>query len=163
MMSLIAISQSLLLLLAANGAPIVARKLMRGRLAYPVDGGGHFMDGRRWFGRSKTWRGILAAVFMTTLMAIFLDFPAGLGAGFAVLTLLGDLAASFCKRRLAYPESSYAPGLDTIPESLLPLMLLQEALGLTLLDVALVSFIFFLLEEFLSPLLYRWHIRRRPF
>jgi len=162
-MALTAIAESLLLLLAANGAPIIARKLLRGRFAYPVDGGGHFTDGRRWFGRSKTWRGLLASLWLTTLAAIFLDLSAGLGVSFAVLTLLGDLASSFCKRRLAYPESSHAPGLDTIPESLLPLLLLQKALGLTLLDVAIACFMFFLLEECLSPLLYRWHIRRRPF
>jgi len=163
MVSFAAITESLLLLLAANGAPIVARKLMRGKCAYPVDGGGHFIDGRRWFGRSKTWRGILWSVWLTALAAMLLDLPAGLGVGFAVLTLLGDLAASFCKRRLAYPESSHAPGLDTLPESALPLLWLQDRLGLSLLDVALACFIFFLLEECLSPLLYRWHIRRRPY
>lgn len=162
-MNWMAISQSLLLLLAANGAPIMARKLLCGRFAYPLDGGRHFFDGRRWLGRSKTWRGVLAALLLTSLVAKLLGLPVGLGFCFAALTLVGDLVASFCKRRLSYLESSHAPGLDTVPESLLPLWLLQDELALSNMDMVVACAVFFFLGEGLSPLLYRWHLRRRPY
>jgi len=61
---------------------------------------------------------------------------------------------SFVKRRLGLAPSSQAVGLDQIPESLLPL---------TALDVAVATTLFFAGELLLSRLLYRWHVRDRPY
>jgi hypothetical protein len=41
----------------ANGTPVLAKKILGERLAYPVDGGGEFVDDRPLLGRSKTIRG----------------------------------------------------------------------------------------------------------
>ncbi|MGZ4959488.1 MAG: hypothetical protein ACXV7J_09555 [Methylomonas sp.] len=82
---------------------------------------------------------------------------------FAALAMTGDLLASFCKRRMGKAESSRARGFDTVSESLLPLWALKGPLALGGADIILVVGLFFLMEEFMSPLLYKWHIRQRPY
>ncbi len=154
---------ALILLISANGAPVLARKFLNHRYSWPIDGGLKLSDGRPLFGRSKTWRGLLISVFSVSVVAILLDVSPVIGALFAALTMLGDLFASFCKRRLGKAESSRARGLDTVPESLLPTWALQGPLALSNLDIALIVMLFFMLEEFISPLLYQWHIRQRPY
>jgi CDP-2,3-bis-(O-geranylgeranyl)-sn-glycerol synthase len=57
---------------------------------------------------------------------------------------------------------SPAFGLDQIPESLLPPLVLRDALGLTAADIVLVVVFFFVFELVLSRLLYTVHIRDRP-
>jgi len=51
------ILQLLVLLMLANGTPLIAKKILGERLAYSLDGGVEFVDGRPLFGRSKTIRG----------------------------------------------------------------------------------------------------------
>jgi len=81
---------------------------------------------------------------------------------FGALTMIGDVLASFIKRRLGNVESSRVRGLDTVLESLLPLYLLKEPLALNLTDIALIAVLFFMCEEFVSPVLYRLNIRNQP-
>lgn len=157
------ILSTLLLLAAANGGPVLARKLLKKRHANPVDGGLTLPDAHPLFGRSKTWRGFAAGILAGALTAWPLGFTPLTGAGFALLALLGDLFTSFCKRRLGKVESSRARGFDTVPESWLPAWAYANQLGLGNQDIALVVLLFFLLEEFVSPLLYKWHIRLRPY
>lgn len=45
------------LLALANGAPVIAKKLVGDWLSAPLDGGTRFVDGEPLFGRSKTIRG----------------------------------------------------------------------------------------------------------
>lgn len=142
---------------------MLARTFLKHHYAYPLDGGYKLADGHRLFGRSKTWRGLLVSVASVSIIAMMLGLTPMLGVWFALLTMLGDLLASFCKRRLGKTESSRARGFDTLPESLLPTWVLQEALRLGTLEIALVVVTFFLIEEFISPLLYKWHIRQRPY
>lgn len=162
-LSICRIVQALVLLLAANGAPILLNKLLGNRLAYPVDNGIKLTDGYRLFGNTKTWRGLFSAVFATTGLAIFYDMAFLTGMWFGILAITGDLLSSFNKRRLGYAESSQVRGLDTVPESLLPIMVLKESLALNIADIVAVVGIFFLIKEFLSPILYRWHIRNKPY
>jgi len=157
------IFQALLLLIAANGAPVITSKVLGNRLAWPVDNGLNLSDGYRLFGNSKTWRGLFSAVFITTAMAIFFGIQPLTGVLFGALAMTGDLLASFIKRRLGNVESSRARGLDTVPESLLPLCLLKDSLALNLIDITLIVGLFFLIEEFVSPVLYRLHIRNQPY
>lgn len=154
---------ALILLVSANGAPVLTRKLLRYRYAWPVDCGLNLNDGRPLFGNAKTWRGLLASVCLTAVIAWLLGLPPSLGALFAVLAMMGDLLASFCKRRIGKEESSRARGLDTVPESLLPVWALKGPLALSDVDIILIVGLFFLMEEFVSPLLYKWHIRQRPY
>jgi CDP-2,3-bis-(O-geranylgeranyl)-sn-glycerol synthase len=151
------------LLVAANGAPVLANKAMGKRWAWPVDNKLKLYDGHRLFGNTKTWRGLCSAVLLSTLASILCGIEPLIGALFGALAMLGDLLASFIKRRMGRAESSRERGLDTVPESLLPVLLLQEPLGLGLVDIMLVVTIFFLIEEWVSPVLYRLHIRKRPY
>jgi hypothetical protein len=109
----------LLLLLIANGSPIVVRELLGRGFDRPLDGGKVLADGHRLLGPSKTWRGLVAAVLTTTLFALALGWPWGIGVTIGVFAMLGDTASSFIKRRLGLASSTMAPGLDHIPESIL--------------------------------------------
>lgn len=155
--------QALLLLLVANGAPIIANTFFGKFLANPIDNGFNLSDGYRLLGNKKTWRGLFSAVLLTTEVAILMGLPPLTGVLFGTLTMTGDLLASFIKRRRGKIESSRARGLDTVPESLLPLLFLKDSLALGFIDILLVAGIFFLCEEFISPILYKWHIRNRPY
>ncbi|WP_404356141.1 CDP-archaeol synthase [Methylotuvimicrobium sp. KM1] len=154
---------ALLLLLVANGAPVIAWKLFRRRFAWPVDAGVILSDGRPLFGSSKTWRGILSSIGLVSAVSWSMGYGLAVGAAFGGLAMIGDLSASYVKRRQGMLESSQARGLDTIPESLLPVVLLKSQLALNGLDIAAVVLLFFMLEEFVSPILYRLHIRKRPY
>jgi hypothetical protein len=157
------ISQTVLLLLAANGAPVLARHWQKDRFNLPVDMGLKLGDGRALFGSSKTWRGIIASVILTSLVAMVLGMSALVGAVFSLTAMSGDLLASFIKRRQGHAESSRVRCIDTIPESIMPALVLHEQLGLSVTDILAVAFTFFLLDVFLSPVLYRLHIKNRPY
>ena len=157
------IFQALVLLIAANGAPVVASKAFGNRLLRPIDFGLIPSDGHRLFGCSKTWRGLFSAILVATATAVLFELEPLTGLLFGTLTIAGDLLTSFIKRRLGYVESSRARGLDTTPETLLPLWILKEQLSLNYIEIALVVGLFFLCEEFFSPILYRLHIRDQPY
>jgi CDP-2,3-bis-(O-geranylgeranyl)-sn-glycerol synthase len=76
--------------------------------------------------------------------------------------MLGDLTSSFIKRRLGRPPSSQALLLDQVPESLFPLLVFRERLGLAAWDIAVVVLAFFVLDLLLSRLLYKLHLRDQP-
>jgi CDP-2,3-bis-(O-geranylgeranyl)-sn-glycerol synthase len=157
------IAQALVLISAANGAPILTRKLFEERFAQPVDGGLLLPDQQPLFGPSKTWRGLIVAVACTAMVAPLLGLSAMLGAKFGALSISADLLASFTKRRLGFASSSRARLLDVFPEALLPILVLHSELGLGKWDIVLTVLIFFVLEASISPLLFRWHIRNRPY
>lgn len=157
------IFQALVLIGAANSAPVIARKLFGTHLAWPVDAGVKLKDQQPLFGVSKTWRGLVAAVVCSAVVASLMGLSTLFGAKFGALSIGTDLLASFTKRRLGYPPSSRARLLDVFPEALLPMLVFQSALGLRLWDVLITALIFFVLEASASPLLYRWHIRNRPY
>lgn len=157
------ILQTLILLLAANGAPILAALILGKHWAWPIDYGYKLADRGRLLGNSKTWRGMCSAALIATLVAMVFGLKPSIGAIFGIFAMLGDCLSSFIKRRLGYSTSSRARGLDTLPESLLPTLVLQQSLGLGLIEIILIALIFFLLEEFVSPILYQWHIRKRPY
>lgn len=153
----------LVLLGIANFAPIVAARLLGARFATPVDGGLILPDGRPLFGAGKTLRGVLASILCTAAAAPLLGVGPGLGAALAAGAMAGDLLASFCKRRLRLPAHARAPGLDQVPEVLLPLLLLQPWLSLGALNIAVVAVVFVLLDILLSRVLFCLGIRERPY
>lgn len=152
-----------LLLLAANGAPVVAKRMLGSRLAFPLDGGAKFLDGQSLFGASKTIRGIIASILATAIAAVWLGFPMQIGIVFAAASLSGDLLSSFIKRRLELPPSSKATGLDQLPESILPLIFCWHSLGLNLVTATTSIIVFFVGEFVLSKLLFRLKIRDHPY
>ena len=154
---------SLSLLVLANGAPVIARRLLGECCAAPIDAGLRLADGQPLLGHAKTWRGLIAAVLVCAPIGALQGMGWLDGALFGLLSMLGDLFASFTKRRLGIPPSGRARLLDQLPEALLPLAVLREPLGLGWLDVLLVAAGFTLLEWLVSPWLYRLRIRRRPY
>jgi CDP-2,3-bis-(O-geranylgeranyl)-sn-glycerol synthase len=157
------IIQFLLLLTAANGAPVIAKKLLGNRLAFPLDAGTMFGDGRPLLGPSKTVRGIVASLLATSLSAPAVGLPWSVGAVAAAAAMAGDLISSFVKRRMGYVSSSRATGLDQIPESLLPALACWAALGLTVADVIAIVVLFTVGEIAFSRLLFKLHIRDQPY
>jgi CDP-2,3-bis-(O-geranylgeranyl)-sn-glycerol synthase len=155
--------QPLVLLLVANGAPVVAKKVLKSRLATAMDAGCVFFDGERLLGKSKTIRGVAVSLLSTAIMAPLLDVTIATGAWFAFWAMVGDLVSSFIKRRLKLPPSSQAIGLDQVPESLLPLLVCQTSLGLDSGDIAVTVAAFVVGELALSYLLYRLGLRDRPY
>ncbi len=156
-------AELLLLLACANGTPILLRDLLGKRAALPLDLGYRTGAGHPWLGRSKTWRGLGGSLLVTAGVAWLLGLSPLLGLQVAALAMGGDLASSFVKRRLGIPPSGRAPLLDQLPESLLPAWCLGPRLGLGGLEIGLVAVLFTAGEMLLSPLLYRLHIRRRPY
>jgi CDP-2,3-bis-(O-geranylgeranyl)-sn-glycerol synthase len=153
----------LFLIVVANSAPVMARKLLDKKLATPLDGGRLWSDGQPLLGRSKTIRGLLAAIVATAVVAYGLGLGLIFGALFGALAMLGDLISSFIKRRRGLPSSSRSRGLDQIPEALLPAAFAMLYFNLTLLDLIVVVALFFVLAVTLSPLLFRLGLRRRPY
>jgi CDP-2,3-bis-(O-geranylgeranyl)-sn-glycerol synthase len=153
----------LLLLLIANGSPIVVRELLGSRFERPLDGGKVLADGHRLLGPSKTWRGLVAAVLVTTLSALALGWSWQIGATIGFFAMLGDTASSFIKRRLGMASSTMAPGLDHIPESMLPLLVCKPLMALSWTQVLLLSLGFMAANLLLSRLLHRLGIRRHPY
>ncbi len=157
------ILQSVLLLTLANGMPVAAKRVLRARLAFPLDAGVRFFDGQPLLGPSKTVRGVVISVVVTAVAARLLGLSLAAGGLLAAFAMIGDLFSSFVKRRLKFASSSQAIGLDQVPESLLPLLACKETLSLTSIDVAIAVGIFFLGELILSRLLYDLHVRDEPY
>ena len=155
--------QLLFLLLLANGTPVIAKTILGALYSYPVDCGLAFVDGRPLLGRSKTFRGIVLAVLVTTAGAsvVGIAWEAGLLVG--VFAMAGDLFSSFCKRRLNLPSSSRAIGLDQIPEALFPALACRQLLALAPADIAVSVAVFFVGDVVLSRLLYAFRLRDRPY
>jgi len=108
-------------------------------------------------------RGLVLSVACTMLAAPLLGFEWITGAGLASASMCGDLLSSFIKRRLGLRAHSQAFGLDQIPESLLPLLVLRHQLSLGYGDIAIIVAAFIVLELVLSHLLFKLHIRDRPY
>jgi CDP-archaeol synthase len=162
-MQIFIILKLLILLAVANGAPVIAKRLFGNRLSNALDGGARFIDGRPLFGTSKTVRGLLLSIAATTAVPplLGLDFTTGFLIGLGAMA--GDLLSSFTKRRLGMKPSSKATGLDQIPESLLPALMCWKHLSLSFIDVIALVGAFFVGEILLSLLLFKAHIRDRPY
>ena len=153
----------LLLLGVANSAPIGVRRLLGDRWAAPLDFGLVFLDGRPLLGPGKTIRGVVAAAVATALVAWPLGIAFSTGALIGAASMAGDALASFVKRRLGVSPSGRATGLDQIPESLLPLLVVQGPLELTPVQVVGITAAFFLLEIPLARWAFRLGLRERPY
>ena len=147
----------------ANGTPVAATKIFGRRFAQPLDGNAEFFDGRPLFGHSKTIRGVVLAVLATALGAPLIRMGWEVGVLIGGLAMIGDLTSSFVKRRLDLPPSSRASGLDQIPEALFPLLGCRELLPLTIADIGAGLALFVVGDVVLSRLLYRVHLRDRPY
>src|ERR1700738_1561563 len=131
----VVVLQLLILLMLANGTPVIAKKIFARPYSSPPDGNPPFADGRPVFGRSKTIRGVALAMLVTTAGSSLIGLGWRIGLLVGSFAMAGDLLSSFCKRRRGLPSSSRASGLDQIPESLLPLLACRDLLGLTAAEI----------------------------
>jgi CDP-diglyceride synthetase len=98
----------------ANATPVLAK----GRR--PIDCGLKFIDGRRLLGDGKTWEGLIAGLaagaIVGVLLAMILGEPqvAIIGVLSSVGALVGDIIASFIKRRAGLERGAPAPVLDQL-------------------------------------------------
>ncbi|HSP00063.1 MAG TPA: CDP-archaeol synthase [Thioalkalivibrio sp.] len=150
------------MLVLANGAPVLAARLSGRRWSAPVDGGRLWRDGRPLLGPSKTWRGVLSGMLACGLFALITGIGLIFGLLFGLLGLIGDMISSFIKRRAGLASSARATGLDQVPEALLPMILAWFWLELSWFSVAAVVVLFTVSNILLSPLLYRLGIRHQP-
>jgi len=153
----------LLLILVANGAPVVVSYLFSHRVSYPVDAGYKLADGYALFGQTKTWRGILSACLATVSVAWVIDIEWSIGLVIALTAMVGDLVSSFIKRRTGLTPSSRAIFLDQIPESLLPTLTASFFWPLGLIQVMAIVVSFFILEIVLSRIFFQLGVRKKPY
>lgn len=152
------------LLMVANGVPILMTRFFGRRLNGPLDIGYAWpWDGRAILGSDKTWRGVVSSLMVTGFAGWWLESDAGLGFRVAAWSMAGDLVSSFCKRRLGIAPGGRAPGLDQIPESLLPLLAIRAELNLGVGEVAGLVAGFTILDIILSKGLFALRIRERPY
>lgn len=149
------VSDLVVLLLIANAAPVIASLLFGHHGDWPVDGKRCWRDQRRLLGPSKTIRGVIAAVLMTALVAPLLNLTWLQGASFGLLAMAGDLASSFVKRRLGFASSQSVPLLDQVPETLLPLWVMQPAMAIAAREIVAAMAVFLVLDLLLSRLVRR--------
>lgn len=155
--------QLLSLILIANGTPILVGRVMGDILDSPIDLGLTLRDGHRLFGVSKTWRGVLTSLLVTTCCAMLMGLDGEIGLVAGIFSMVGDLVSSFVKRRLAIGSSEMFTGMDQVPESLLPALALKTTLSLSWLDVIGVVALFVLLNRLLSIAMFKLNIRSEPY
>jgi CDP-2,3-bis-(O-geranylgeranyl)-sn-glycerol synthase len=155
--------ETLLLILAANGVPVMASVLLNQRFVLPLDMGARLPDGRPLFGPSKTFRGLLLSLPLTGIVAELIGLSFTLGLTVALWAMLGDLLSSFIKRRLGMAPGSQALGLDQLPESLLPLLAVAGPLAISATEIMATVITFFVLELLISRILFRLRLRKHPY
>jgi hypothetical protein len=152
----------LLLIISANGVPILAFNLLRQHFSMPLDMGVSLPDGERLLGPSKTVRGLLFALPVTGIVAELIGLPWMLGLTVALWAMLGDLLSSFIKRRLHMSCGNQALGIDQVPESLFPLLAVAGHFSLSAEEIMATVITFIVLELLISRVLFRLHLRKRP-
>ncbi len=153
----------LLLILVANGVPVMASVLLNQRFSLPLDMGVRLPDGRPLFGASKTFRGLLLSLPLTGIVAELIGLSFTLGLTVALWAMLGDLLSSFIKRRIGMTPGSQALGIDQLPESLLPLLAVAGPLTISATEIMATVITFAVLELLISRVLFRLKLRKHPY
>ena len=138
--------RALLLVMVANVLPWAASRVLPRLWTAPLDCGLRFHDGRRLLGDHKTWKGFLAGTLGCGLTAILTGSGFAVGVSFGALSLTGDALSSAVKRRLALAPGTEIPGLDQLPEALLPCIVLAGVLGLDSWELLAAALGFLLLD-----------------
>ena len=146
------VQQMVLLLVISNATPVILSLLAGRHWNQPLDGNRLFRDRRPLLGPSKTIRGILGSILITALLAPLFSLTALQGASFALLAMTGDLCSSFTKRRLGIASSRSVPLLDQLPETVLPLWVMQPVLGADTYEILAAVTLFTILDLLLSRL-----------
>ncbi|WP_374548113.1 CDP-archaeol synthase [Rhodoblastus sp.] len=153
----------LVLLTAANSAPVIAKCVLGQAAAWPVDFGLVFVDGQPLFGRSKTFRGLVVAVAFAAGAAPMMGLAWRVGAATAAASMTGDLFSSFVKRRLRLAPSSMAPILDQLPEALFGTLAAACVLPLRPAEIAVCVAAFIVGQMVVSRAAYALGLRNEPY
>lgn len=137
---------ALLLVATANATPWALSRVRHGRWAAPLDFGTSLADGTRMLGDHKTWRGFLAGSLACGIAAPLLGYPVWLGLAFGAFSLTADAVSSLVKRRMRLKRGTKVPGLDQLPEALVPLVALSRPLGIGFLEIGAIALVFLLLD-----------------
>jgi CDP-2,3-bis-(O-geranylgeranyl)-sn-glycerol synthase len=123
----------------ANATPVLAGG------GLPLDFGKTFIDGRRIFGKNKTFRGFFFGLAIGVLVGLAENFLFGYPLLFSLLSplgaLLGDLTGAFLKRRLDIAPGGMLPVVDQIDfvvgaiVFLLPLSIISLELAIAMLII----------------------------
>lgn len=159
----VVVLRSLILIAVANGGPVLSERMLGRRFADPIDGGVVLRDGHPLLGRSKTWRGLAAAIVLAACTAVLIGLPWQAGALIGASAMAGDCLSSFVKRRLALEPSSMALGLDQVPEALVPAVASGVFLPLEFSDIVAIVLLFFVGELAISRLFFAFGLRDRPY
>lgn len=147
----------------ANASPIIMRKILCNNYAFPLDANILFFDHKPLLGSSKTWRGLIASLLITSASSYILGYSLLLGASISMAAMLGDMLSSFIKRRLKLLPSSQMLFIDQIPEVLLPSLFMFNIFNLSLTSLILLISLFIIFELAISRPLYKYGIRKRPY
>jgi CDP-2,3-bis-(O-geranylgeranyl)-sn-glycerol synthase len=142
----------LVLMLIANGSPVIVRAWLGERLDWPLDGGVVLGDGRPLLGSSKTVVGAITAIATSALLAPWLGLSWHIGALIGLCSMIGDAISSFVKRRRGLSPGAMAIGLDQIPESLLAMLACKPLLELTWLQVIVLTLLFMIANLAISKM-----------
>ncbi len=151
-MELIAALRALLLVGIASSVPWALGRACGNRFAWPLDFGLTLPDGERLFGAHKTWRGLIGGIAACSIAGALAGTGPLTGAAVGALALAGDALSSAVKRRLNRPPGTEVPGLDQLPEALLPLLLLKRLLEISMTSVIGVALVFTVLDIVVAPL-----------
>ena len=156
------ILEVLVLLLATNGAPVLAARFFRRYGDAPLDLGKRLADGYPLLGSSKTWRGLIVALVTACLLSELFGYGAWFGLVFGMLVMAGDLCSSFVKRRRGLKPGDRFLGWDQVPESFIPSAFAVVVLGVEWWWAIFLSLTFMLIQILVSRPLYSLHNRKNP-
>jgi CDP-2,3-bis-(O-geranylgeranyl)-sn-glycerol synthase len=144
----------------ANAAPVIAGG------GQPMDFGKNFLDGKRIFGKNKTFRGfffgLAVGIAVGMVEWMLFDYPFLFSVLSPLGALLGDLTAAFLKRRLGIAPGALFPIVDQIDFVVgalvlsLPLAILYWELAVT---VIIITPPIHLLTNFLA---YKLKLKKNP-
>ena len=132
----------LVLLWGVNFTPPLLSHFFEDAWGEPLDGGRLWRDGKPLFGPHKTRRGVAGSLATGAALSLLIGFPVWLGFVCSALSMAGDLASSFIKRRMDLKSGSLAPGLDQAFEGLLPFAALTPCFSLTGWQTARICLVF---------------------
>jgi predicted MPP superfamily phosphohydrolase len=113
----------LVILLAANTAPILISAYFPKSRRWPLDRGRRLADGRPLLGAHKTLWGLFGGIGAAGIFGLLMGLPLTVGLMMGLASLLGDLLTSFLKRRLGLVAGESAHLFDYLLEGALPLLL----------------------------------------
>ena len=111
-------------------------------------------DGHPLLGRSKTWRGVAAAIVFAACVGVLIGLPWQAGALTGASAMAGDCLSSFVKRRFGLEPISMTLGLDQVPESLCPAIACSAYLPLGPVGVLAIVLVFSVGELAMSRLFF---------